>query len=661
VTSIWTDTSYGPTDVSEAQIAPFGEWGSPITAELIVSETIGLGSPAVDGQDIYWLEMRPAEGGRNVLVRRGAGGITEDITPAGFNVRTRVHEYGGGAYAVHDGSVYFSNFSDQRVYRHRPGAEPQPMTPAGDLCYADAVVDIHRRRLVCVREDHRVPGAEPRNTLVGLALDAPGDDAGDVLASGDDFYASPRLSPDGRLLAWLSWRHPNMPWDGTRLWVAPVGEDGALGEPLRVAGSDDESVFEPQWAADGALHFVSDRTGWWNLYRWYDRRVEALCPMDAEFGLPQWVFGMSTYAFGQAGEILCAYTQDGRWHLASLAPGQARLTPIDVPYAAIQDVVAGPAGLVFTAGSPELSTAIVRLPPDPGPVQVLRRSSETALDGRLLSSPELMEFPTEGGRTAHALFYAPRNPGYRARPGERPPLLVQSHGGPTAAASSTLNLSIQFWTSRGFAVVDVNYGGSTGYGRAYRERLNGRWGIVDVDDCVNAARHLVRQGRVDTDRLAIRGSSAGGYTTLAALSFREVFKAGASRYGISELESLAADTHKFESRYLDRLIGPYPKDRETYRARSPIHHVDRLSAPVIFFQGLEDRVVPPSQAEKMVKALRGKGLPVAYVTFEGEQHGFRQAANIKRALEAELYFYSRIFGFEPSEDLEPVPIENLRQ
>jgi len=650
-----------PTDVSEARIAPYGGWDSPITAGLIVSETIGLGSPTVDGQDIYWLEMRPGEGGRSVLVRRRADGIAEDVTPAGFNVRTRVHEYGGGAYAVHDGGIYFSNFSDQRLYRHRPGAEPQPITPAGDLRYADAVVDMHRQRLVCVREDHRVRGREPQNTLVGLALDAPGDDAGQVLASGADFYASARLSPDGGHLAWLSWDHPNMPWDGTRLWVAPVGEGGALGEPLQVAGGDDESVFEPQWAADGVLHFVSDRTGWWNLYRWNDRRVEALCPMDAEFGLPQWVFGMSTYAFGQDGEILCAYTRDGRWHLASLDPGQAHLAPIQVSYTAIQDVVAGPAGLVFTAGAPELPTAIVRLAPGPGPVQVLRRSSEMGLDDRWLSSPEPMEFPTEGGRTAHALFYAPRNPNYRAPSGQRPPLLVQSHGGPTAAASSTLNLSVQFWTSRGFAVVDVNYGGSTGYGRAYRERLNGRWGIVDVDDCVNAARHLVRQGRVDADRLAIRGRSAGGYTTLAALSFREVFKAGASHYGISELESLAADTHKFESRYLDRMVGPYPEDREIYRARSPIHHVAGLSAPVIFFQGLEDRVVPPSQAEKMVEALRAKGLPVAYVAFEGEQHGFRQAANIKRALEAELYFYARIFGFEPAEDLEPIPIENLRQ
>ncbi|MEJ5197870.1 MAG: S9 family peptidase [Anaerolineae bacterium] len=636
----------------EPIIAPYGAWKSPITPDLIVAGTVGLNAIRVDGDDVYWIESRPTEAGRNVIVRRTPDGRTADLTPMPFNARTRVHEYGGGEYLVYDGVVYFANFADQRLYRQEVGAAPRPITPEGALRYADAVMDARRGRLICVREGHTAADREAINALVAVACD--GDPAGGrVLVSGNDFYASPRLSPDGRRLAWLTWNHPNMPWDGCELWVADVQADGALDGARLVAGGPAESIFQPEWSPTGELHFVSDRTGWWNLYRWRDGRVEPLCEMAAEFGLPQWVFGMSTYAFVAPDRIACAYTQNGIWRLALLDTTTKTLTPLDLPYTEIGGVRGAPGAAFFIAASPTEATAVVRLDVASGTITVLRRSSAVTVDAGYLSVPQPIEFPTEGGLTAHALYYPPANRDYRAPAGERPPLLVLSHGGPTGATSSALRLGIQFWTSRGFAVVDVNYGGSTGYGRAYRERLNGQWGIVDVDDCVNAARYLAGRGLADENRLAIRGGSAGGYTTLAALTFRKVFKAGASHFGVSDLEALATDTHKFESRYLDRLVGPYPERRDLYIARSPIHFTDRLATPLILFQGLEDRVVPPSQAEKMFAAVKAKGLPVAYVPFEGEQHGFRKAENIKRTLEAELYFYSRVFGFPLADAMEP--------
>jgi dipeptidyl aminopeptidase/acylaminoacyl peptidase len=381
--------------------------------------------------------------------------------------------------------------------------------------------------------------------------------------------------------------------------------------------------------------------------------------MEAEFGRPQWVFGMSTYAFESAARIVCSYTERGTWRLAVLDTETRHLEPIETPYTEIGGVRAAPGRIVFVGGSPTEPASVIQLDLDTRQTEVLRRSANVTVDAGYLSAPQAIEFPTENGLTAHAFFYPPQNCDCAAPPGERPPLLVISHGGPTAATSTVLNLGIQHWTSRGIAVLDVNYGGSTGYGRAYRERLNDHWGMVDVDDCVSGARYLVERGLVDENRLAIRGGSAGGYTTLAALTFRNVFKAGASYYGVSDLEALTKDTHKFESHYSDRLIGPYPARRDLYLERSPIHFTDRLSCPVILFQGLDDKIVLPNQAEMMVEALRAKGLPVAYVPFEGEQHGFRQAKNIKRALDAELYFYSRIFGFELAEPVEPVPIENL--
>jgi dipeptidyl aminopeptidase/acylaminoacyl peptidase len=624
---------------------------------MIVSETIGLGQIALDGEDIYWVEMRPAESGRYVVVRRSPQGQTADVTPLPFSAQTRVHEYGGGAFVFIDGTVYFSNFTDQRLYRQDPASEPRPITPEADMRYADGIIDRRRKRMVCVREDHTEGGHEAVNTLISLPLD--GNNSGQVLARGNDFYSSPRLSPDGSRLAWLTWNHPNMPWDGTELWVGEISEGGSLDRTQRVAGGVDESIFQPEWSPDGILYFVSDRTGWWNLYRWRNGKIEPLRNMEAEFGVPQWLFRMSTYVFESAERIICTYAQQGKWHLASLNTATGEFEVIETPYASIGFLRAAPGLAVFLAGSPSEPTAVVQLDLATRELKVLRRSSAVTIDPEYLSTPQAIEFPTENGLTAHALFYAPKNRDYTASPDEPPPLLVMSHGGPTGATSSTLNLMVQYWTSRGIAVLDVDYGGSTGHGRAYRQRLDGQWGIVDVDDCVNSVRYFVQRGEVNPGRVVIRGGSAGGYTTLCALTFRDIFKAGASYFGVSDLEALTKETHKFESHYLDRLIGPYPERRDIYDERSPINFVDRLSCPVIFFQGLEDKIVPPNQAQVMVEALRAKGLPVAYIPFEGEQHGFRRAENIKRALDAELYFYSKIFGFELADQVEPVHIDNL--
>lgn len=646
--------------------APYGTWKSPITSDLIVAGTIRLGEIRLEGDMIYWLEGRPTEGGRYVVVGRSPNGSTTDLTPPEFNVRTRVHEYGGGAYIVDSGVIYFSNFSDQRLYRQVPEKAPEPLTPNRAFRYADAVIDRGRDRLICVREDHTTDG-EAVNTLVAVSLQGslPEENEGHVLVSGCDFYASPRLSPDGSKLAWLSWNHPDMPWDATELWVATVNPDGSLGHSQKIAGGPEESIFQPEWSPDSVLYFVSDRTNWWNLYRWHstpdsdpEEQIESICPKAAEFGLPQWVFTMSTYGFESADSLICTYLEDGIQHLARIHLQTLECTDIETPYTSMGGLRVGNGFVVFGAGSPTAPGAIVKLDLASGHIEELRRSSHVDIDGGYLSIPEVVEFPTTLDRTAYGFYYPPKNQDYVAPSGDKPPLLVKIHGGPTAATSATLDLRIQYWTSRGIAILDVNYGGSTGYGRDYRERLKGNWGIVDVDDCVNGANELVAQGKADGDRLMIDGGSAGGYTTLAALTFRDTFKAGASYYGVSDAEALAQDTHKFESRYLDSLIGPYPDRKDLYVERSPIHFTDQLSCPVIFFQGDEDKIVPPNQAETMVEALKAKGLPVSYVLFEGEQHGFRKAENIKRALDAELYFYAQVFGFELADDIEPVAIAN---
>ncbi|HEX8559106.1 MAG TPA: S9 family peptidase [Pyrinomonadaceae bacterium] len=646
--------------MTQPKVAPYGSWKSPITADLIVTATVGLGQIALDGEDVYWIELRPSEGGRNCVVRRAADGSVSDVTPAGFNARTRVHEYGGGDFAVRDGVVYFANFSDQRAYRQEPGAAPRAITPERRLRYSDFHLDARRGRLYAVREDHTDEGREAVNTLVSLDAAGANEDGGRVLASGGDFYSSPRLSPDGSRLAWLTWSHPNMPWDGCELWVGELDGGGALVNPRRVAGGAEEAVFQPEWSPGGSLYFVSDRSNWWNIYRLEDDGSAAsVCELDAEFGLPQWLFAMSTYSFASDERIVCAYARRGDWRLAALDTRTGRLEDYELPYTDLTYVRAAGARALFRAGSPTERVCVVELDLDAREWRVLRRASEVVVNPAYVSTPRAVEFPTESGRTAHAFYYPPRNPDFAAPEGELPPLLVKCHGGPTAAASSTLRLETQYWTSRGVAVLDVNYGGSSGFGREYRLRLNGQWGVVDVDDCVNGAKYLIERGEVDGARCVITGGSAGGYTTLNALTFRDTFRAGASHYGVSDLTVFVGDTHKFESRYLERLIGPYPGRADLYHERSSINFTDRLSCPVIFFQGLEDKIVPPNQAELMVEALRKKRLPVAYVAFEGEQHGFRKAENIKRALDGELYFYSRVFGFPLADAVEPVEIENL--
>ncbi|MDJ0704620.1 MAG: S9 family peptidase [Leptolyngbyaceae cyanobacterium MO_188.B28] len=647
--------------MTDPKLAPYGSWKSPITPKLIAAATIRLGSVRLDGQDIYWKELRPMEKGRSVVVRKPAKGKPLDVTSVDYNVRTRVHEYGGGDFIVANGTLYFSNFRDQRLYYQRAGNAAQPLTPEENYRYADCVLDQSQNRLICVREDHTAADQEAVNTLVGIGLNAstPAPNSSEVLAAGHDFYASPRLSPEGSQLAWLSWNHPNMPWDSAELWVAPIKADGTLGEHQRIAGGGSESIFQPEWSPDGRLYFISDRTNWWNLYCWDGAQIHPLCPKEAEFGAPQWGFAMSTYGFESSHALICTYSEHGRQQLARLDTKTQSLSPIETPYSSISGLKVGAGYAVFMGGSPQVCSEIACLNLATNRMEVLRRASEINLDPGYLSSPEPIEFPTANGLTAHAFYYPPHNRDYQAPSKERPPLLVKSHGGPTAATSTILNLGIQYWTSRGIAVLDVNYGGSTGYGRAYRQRLQGQWGIVDVEDCINGAQYLVNQDKVDGDRLAISGGSAGGYTTLAALTFHDVFKAGASYYGVSDLEALTRDTHKFESRYLDSLIGPYPDQQPLYQARSPINHLDQLACPIIFFQGDGDKVVPPNQAEKMVEALKSKQLPVAYLLFEGEQHGFRQAENIKRALEAELYFYAQVFGFAIADPIAPVAIANL--
>ena len=638
--------------------APYGSWKSPITTALIVSGAVGLGQIALDGDYVYWVEMRPSEGGRMVIVKRGPDGQAADVNPPPFSARTRVHEYGGGAFLVEGGVVYFSNFTDQRLYSQEPGGEPQAITPAEPMRYADGVFDSRRGRIICVREDHSGED-EPVNAIV--AVDARGDAAQQVLFSEADFCAAPRLSPDGNSLAWISWDHPNMPWDGTTLHLASLDAEGRLGEIRAVAGGADESVLQPVWSPDGELHFVSDRSGWWNLYRWRNGEVQPVLEMQAEFARPQWVFDPAAYGFLDDGRIACSYVERGVWNIGVIGPKGSGITRLDLPYSEMGrgELRASGQRVVFTAGAPDRPMSLMSLDVLSGEITLLQQAHELEVDPAYLSAPESIEFATTGGKTAHAFYYPPRNPDFIGPESEKPPLLVKSHGGPTAAAQTALDLGIQFWTSRGVGVVDVNYGGSTGYGTEYRRRLNGAWGITDVDDCVNAARFLAARGDADSDRLAIDGGSAGGYTTLAALTFHDVFKAGASYYGVSDLEALAKETHKFESRYLDSLVGPYPERQDLYVERSPINHTHLLSCPLLLLQGLEDEIVPPNQAEMMFEAVRSKGLPTAYVPFEGEQHGFRKSENIERALQAELYFYSRVFGFDLADAIEPLEIENL--
>jgi dipeptidyl aminopeptidase/acylaminoacyl peptidase len=636
--------------------APFGTWRSPISAQLISAGATGLSGLASNQHDLFWLEARPLEGGRSVLLRHREG-ESEELTPAPFNVRSRVHEYGGGAFLATQRSAFFVNFADQNVYRvdlDSGDIEQITDTPTSER-YADLAATPDEGALIAVAERHGLSGqAEAENSLVTIDV-ATG--AITTLTGGHDFYANPRLSPDADQLCYLCWDHPNMPWDGTQLHLADF-EDRRLGPATVVAGGADESILQPTWVAPGHLLFASDRSGWWNLYS-YDASGEyCIHPDEAEYAQPPWVFNMRSFALLDARHIACQRIEDGRAQLCILGLDNGLLSPVDSDWSVFDALTVHDGELFYIGGRADRLSAIVGQQPGSSE-RTLARAGDLEIDAEWFSTPEPITFPTRDGGQAHGYFYAPHNPDFEADEETTPPVVVVTHGGPTGMTSVALNLRAQYYTSRGWAVFDVNYGGSSGFGRDYRRRLDAQWGIVDVHDCEDGVAELAASGRIDARRAAIRGGSAGGYTTLAALTFGDRFAAGASHYGIGDLEALARDTHKFESRYLDRLIGPYPEEKQRYLDRSPIHHAEQLDCPVVFFQGLEDAVVPPSQAEAMVEVLRRKGIPVAYVPFEGEQHGFRRAENIVRAIEAEYLFFAKIFDIEPADTIPPLEIENL--
>ncbi|MEX1033458.1 MAG: prolyl oligopeptidase family serine peptidase [Cellvibrionaceae bacterium] len=648
------------------QIAAYGSWRSPISAEMLTTATVGLSEPQFDGDDIYWLESRPLERGRNAIVKLSATGEKQDALPTPLNARSRVNEYGGGSYCVQHGQVYFVLLDDQRVYHlnsRSPAAIPSALTPEGPWRFGNLTLDKNRKRLLAIAEDHSQNGQEEETCIVAISLgDDESEQAPHKLLVGNDFYSSPTLSPDGERIAWLSWNHPNMPWDGCECWLGEFNAAGDIVNQQRIAGGVRESICQPQWSSNGDLYLISDRGSWWNIFRWEGNSLAPVYKEAVEFGTPQWVFGLSTYAFLDADTLLATYTRSGTWHLCTIDLGNGSKQDLPTQLTEISYIKVNDDRAMFIGATSDSFPALYAFDRLRRDINCFARSGTLSVDNDYIAPGEAIEFPLQdSGETGYAFFYAPHNQDFCGEPGNKPPLLVLCHGGPTSATKPALNLKIQYWTSRGFAVADVNYGGSTGYGRHYRERLNGRWGVVDVRDAIDCVDYLTNTGRIDGDKIAIHGSSAGGYTVLAALTFHAIFKAGASLYGVGDLETLAADTHKFESRYMDNLVGPYPEQKAVYRDRSPIHHVDQLNCPVIFLQGLKDKIVPPNQAEAMVAALDAKRIPVAYLTFPEEAHGFRQAPNIRRALEAELYFYSRVFGFEPADMIEPVLIRNADQ
>jgi dipeptidyl aminopeptidase/acylaminoacyl peptidase len=634
----------------------YGSWVSPVTAAAIAQGSRSLGTIGLDGNDIYWTESDPEQGGGFTVLRHVPSKPPDRVLPAGFDVRTRVHEYGGAAFTVANGTLYFSNDADGQLYRCAPGGEPDPIATSPGDRFADLVYDQRWNRLIGVRESTVEGRSEPVDSIAAISLDEAGHEQITTLVKGHDFYANPRLSGDGSKLAWLAWNHPNMPWDASEVWVGDLDDAGQVTVSRLVAGGQDESVFQPEWSPRGKLTLVSDRTGWWNLYRLDTDVAVPVREEEAEYGLPLWSLGMSTYGFVEDTTILAASSRDGSWSLATIDIETGASTPIELPSTALSQIVTGPGVAVLAAASPVEATAIVRLDLVSRELEIVRRLSELEIDRPYLSVPGSLTYPTSNGDRAHAFFYPPQNADYDGLQGELPPLIVMSHGGPTGSTSTGLEFRIQFWTSRGIAVLDVNYRGSTGYGRAYRDALKGNWGVYDVDDCVHGARHLIEEGLVDPSRIAIRGSSASGFTTLAALTFHDTFCAGVSLYGIADLEALAMDTHKFESRYLDSMVGPYPECRETYIERSPIHHVDRLSAPLLLLQGSDDPVVPPNQARMMYDAVVARGLPAALIIFDCERHGFRKTETIQRAFEAELSFLGQLFGFEPADALTPITL-----
>jgi dipeptidyl aminopeptidase/acylaminoacyl peptidase len=622
---------------------PYGTWPTPVTSELVVRAARTPTAVAFDGDDVWWSEARPEEGGRIAVVRR-SGSAMREVLPAPWNARTAVHEYGGGAWWARGEVLWFTDWATHRLHRLAPGdVEPVALTPSPDvprgLRYADGDVSPDGLTILCVRESH--DGAV-RNEVVRLSAVTPGEP--EVVVSGPDFVACPRWRPDGAAWAWIEWDHPDMPWDATRL----VMSDGV--STTVVAGGDvRESICQAGWAPDGSLWFSGDRSGFWSLYRWTPGGVvESMVELERDIGVPHWVFGESCFAFLDAGRVAIRFVEDGADHLA-IRDGDGRIERLAVPYASIGGLRGRGSTLLFVGATPVTEPHVVALPVvglTAGTPDVVAPPRDLGVEPSWWSMPEPIEVPVDG-ELAHALLYRPRNPTCDGPPGERPPLIVVIHGGPTSAARIKLDVGYQYWTTRGFAVVDVNHRGSTGYGRAYRDLLREQWGVVDVADCAAVARSLVERGDVDGDRLCIRGGSAGGFTTLAALAFEDVFSAGASRYGVADLAALARDTHKFESRYLDGLVGPWPEAIAVYEARSPIFHVDCIDRPLAVFQGLDDDVVPPNQSQMIVDALRARAIPVVYVTFEGEGHGFRRAETIRAALDTELAFYRSVLRIRP--------------
>ncbi|KAH9758393.1 peptidase S9 domain-containing protein [Citrus sinensis] len=693
---IMASTSPVPETYSATQdkiTAPYGSWKSPLTADVVSGASKRLGGTAVDGHGrLIWLESRPTEAGRGVLVKEPAkaGDEPSDITPKEYAVRTTAQEYGGGAFRIFGDTVIFSNYKDQRLYKHSidsKDSSPLPITPDyGEplVSYADGIFDPRFNRYVTVREDRRQDALNSTTEIVAIALNGQNIQEPKVLVSGSDFYAFPRMDPRGERMAWIEWHHPNMPWDKAELWVGYISENGDVYKRVCVAGFDPtivESPTEPKWSSKDAtydnsyetpseLFFVTDRkNGFWNLHKWIESNNEVLAiySLDAEFSRPLWVFGINSYeiiqSHGEKNLIACSYRQNGRSYLGILDDFGHSLSLLDIPFTDIDNITLGNDCLFVEGASGVQPSSVAKVTLDDHKLKavdfkvVWSSSPDTLKYKSYFSLPELIEFPTEvPGQKAYAYYYPPSNPIYQASPEEKPPLLVKSHGGPTSEARGILNLSIQYWTSRGWAFVDVNYGGSTGYGREFRERLLGRWGIVDVNDCCSCATFLVGSGKADEKRLCITGGSAGGYTTLAALAFRDTFKAGASLYGVADLSMLRAETHKFESRYIDNLVG----SEKDYYEKSPINFVDKFSCPIILFQGLEDKVVPPDQARKIYKALKENGLPVALVEYEGEQHGFRKAENIKFTLEQQMVFFARVVGhFDVADEIIPIKIDNF--
>lgn len=619
----------------------YGLWQSPITPEMLASKSTRYGQMQYINDAVYWLESRPHEQGRGVIVR-SHNGKREDVTPEGFNVRTRVHEYAGGDFWGRGDYLLFADDANQQLCLQNLTTNsvefitPEPPVKRS-LRYCDGEVAPNMAYTVCVHERHEAD--DVINELIAVSLSSPF--TKQVIAQGADFYSNPRISPDGKQICWISWNHPNMPWDETELWLADISESGEIFNQRKVAGGDQVSVYHPFWSVDNQLYYVADPEGWWHIYCLASNENPVHEKLEIEFGLPQWVFGCRTVQWLDDKSLVAIGTKQGQQALyrINLEDGAVELFSDHWTAFNGQMVIGGDA-LYFMAANPLAGEAVYLLNLLSRKAHQLTESDSDQLS-KYLSVPQHIEFPTTGDQKAYGYFYLPKNPDYQAPEDEMPPLIVMSHGGPTGMTDNGLNLTIQYWTSRGFAVADVNYRGSTGYGRVYRDSLKEQWGILDVDDCIAMGQYLAKQGLVDGSRMAIRGGSAGGYTTLCALTFHDVFKAGMSRYGVAELVSLSQDSHKFEIRYLDSVVGPYPECADLYHQRSPVNHTELLSCPILILQGLEDKVVPPNQAEAMVKALEEKGLPYEYITFEGEGHGFRKPETIIKAFTAELEFYQK--------------------